>query len=46
MRLGETKRNGQATDTKAHRGTVQAFEDARRRIYWRARITLPDGECV
>ena len=28
------------------RGTVQPFKDARGRIYWRARITFPDGERV
>jgi integrase len=26
------------------RGTVQRFKDAKGRTYWRARITLPDGE--
>ena len=26
------------------RGTVQRFKDAKGRAYWRARITLPDGE--
>jgi integrase len=32
--------------TKDLRGTVQRFKDARGRMYWRARITLPDGERV
>lgn len=27
-------------------GTVQEFRDAKGRPYWRARITLPDGERV
>lgn len=34
------------TDDKDPRGTVQEFKDARGRKYYRARITLPDGERV
>ncbi|MDE2104563.1 MAG: tyrosine-type recombinase/integrase [Patescibacteria group bacterium] len=33
-------------EAKHPRGTVQKFKDARGRIYWRVRITLPDGERV
>lgn len=40
-----TKKGGRPEDGEM-RGTVQAFKDARGRIYYKARITLPDQERI
>jgi hypothetical protein len=37
-------RTASGADDNKNRGTVQEFKDARGRKYYRARITLPDGE--
>jgi hypothetical protein len=35
-----------STDRTGTRGTIQKFKDSRGRIYYRAKITLADGERV